>query len=179
MKIRSGFVSNSSSTSFLMMFNSKGLEDVKEGFLKLLEKYKHYFDLFYIDCSGASRQTSGDEVFAEIAIYVRKMSTTVFKIDELIERLESEIENCEKEIAGGEYRSWDDYNFERIRDLHMRIFDLKELKEKRGFDSYITMDFGDSDGDVSGGTMGVVMDYEGRYVRISKEDFFLYTEQNR
>jgi len=51
--------------------------------------------------------------------------------------------------------------------------------KRKGFTRLLKVDFGDNNGDISGGNIGTAMDYEGRKIRINTSDFIVFTEQNR
>jgi len=53
---------------------------------------------------------------------------------------------------------------------------LNRTKSK-GLNSVLQIGFGDNHGDVCGGDVGTVMDYEGRHIRINKDDFVVITEK--
>jgi hypothetical protein len=67
---------------------------------------------------------------------------------------------------------------ERKQELESKLVILKQA-EKRGLNTVLVIGFGDHDGDVSGGDVGMAMDYEGRNISIDARDLIVFTEQNR
>jgi len=63
-------------------------------------------------------------------------------------------------------------------DSKEKISYVKKLINK-GFNTAIMIGFGDNDGEISGGAVGITMDYEGRGIKMNEPDFVIMTEQNR
>jgi hypothetical protein len=63
-------------------------------------------------------------------------------------------------------------------EVSAQIDHVKALKSK-GFKYVTEIGFGDNHGSVQGEGVGDIMDYAGRSIDIDKEDFVVWTEQNR
>jgi Icc-related predicted phosphoesterase len=182
MKLRQGFVSNSSSTSFTFIFKGKDMEAL---FNKMIENSAH-FDL-YSDTYGLTETkhiTVNDVIDA-----VRSNSKgnlgeydapICIKISEAIKKAKKNIKDMQKwedeSIARG--NGHDQYYIDEVFNLTRKLSQLEDLK-KKGFKTVAVIGFGDSHGLVSGMDVGSIMDYEGRYIHINKPDFVVYTDQNR
>ena len=169
MKKRNGFVSNSSSTSFTFIFKGDTVQDLS----KTIQKYGKCFDLEYMYWDDNCYSCNAQDVSEAIEAYIddpknmlnRHDKVSVILIDDYIEVIIKEI----KESTG--YRGY-------VDDLKKQLVKIQSAK-KKGLTSVLNIEFGDNDGDISGGDLGYCMDYEGRYISIDKKDFIVYTEQNR
>jgi hypothetical protein len=154
MKIRWGFVSNSSSTSFTFIY--------KGNFVDVLRKYNQYFDLYY-----ENMHINVEDVIHSIMSVFPKVNTS---IKCLLEDIDHRI---------GLYKEYsNDYYFQEEVDLTSKKYKIIKLASK-GLDKCIKIDFGDNHGEIEGGIIGTVMDYEGRMISINKPDLVVFTEQNR
>ena len=183
MKTRNGFVSNSSSTSFTMCF--KG-EDIS-GLYKMIEKYSNYFDLFnaWIRDDEMLRCSAQDVIDAIKSVKVIHMhdnnedtwdTCQLYTIDEYLSALNESLERMQgRKCKENSFSSW---IMEHIFKLQDEIVETKRLKE-RGINKVFKVHFGDHDGPFAGTDIGLIMDYEGRDIRINKEDFYVTTEQAR
>ena len=171
MKIRNGFVSNSSSTSFTMCF-----KDSEEELYEMLKKYAVYFDLIYP--YEQDWKVNIDDVINSIKECLVKNDDyekiEITSVDDAIVKQEECVEQ-EKEYVK---KHPDRYNVENIFEENDKLEKLQTAK-KRGLQSVIIIGFGDNSGNVCGGRIGNTMDYEGRHININKEDFIVFTEQNR
>ena len=62
MKLRQGFVSNSSSTSFYMIVKGNSIENL----FFMLKKYGDYFNLSYEDCNGKLLRCTYTDIISEL-----------------------------------------------------------------------------------------------------------------
>ena len=171
MKVRKGFVSNSSSTAFVFLF--KG-----ESIFKMLEKYKTYFELYY-DCYGGDKYTCTAEDVSDSIKKVLSSEHSDYDLNGRIIDVDSVINDEKKDMA--EWSKLEEKNpsyIEYIFESQEKITKLEGAK-KRGLDKALVINFGDNHGEVSGGNIGMAMDYEGRSISINKPDFIVYTYQCR
>jgi len=168
MKIRGGFVSNSSSTSFTFVFKEDNIEDC----FNILKKYKDYFNLYDID-TGTS--INGDEVIAQMKSYIDE----VYHIDNCLVELEEQKQSYFNIMQEDKKRGFeDDLFYSLYNDAQMKVEKIKDLKDK-GFRSFFSINFGDNHGDISGPPIGSGMDYEGRDIELKEDDVYMFTEQDR
>lgn len=165
MKIRQGFVSNSSSTSFTFLFKTNDLNEA----MRTLRKYKNRFDLAEPEGlydANISARINGHDVIDCIEENVDNL----YSIDELISERKEEFEAFKDDYHG--------IGSQIKRELSHIIANLEDVKEN-GFIYLFTINFGDNEGDISGGEIGNIMDYKGRDVKISECDLVMFTEQDR
>ena len=183
MKIREGFVSNSSSTSFTFCFKGGTLDRLFE----LMRKYKSHFNLSY-HCYGNDEgyNIHVEDVISSIeqlgvtnGIWGFRIITMVDLLDQQTRHLADCIRYNQEDKDRNKDISWRDHYYEEeITKVKINIQETKKLI-KKSFDTAIIIGFGDNSGDVSGGAVGYTMDYEGRMIRINEPDFVVTTEQNR
>lgn len=166
-KIRQGFVSNSSSSSFIFNFKTNDKEQCKQ----IINKYKEYFNLYNLEFN---EELLPEEVLPLIFDHLDSLD-----MDYLNDLLQITSENKQRYLE--ELNKSDEFD-----DMYHDFFIEESFKEdlindlmKDGFKYYFTMDFGDNHGDVQGGKIGKIMDHLGRYIFITKKDVIMYTEQNR
>jgi hypothetical protein len=161
MKVRNGFVSNSSSTSFTFCFKTP---HVKEA-LNILSKYEDKFDLA-ADLFGYFVKIDGNDVIDCIEENVNSL----FSIDDLIFEKRENFDAFKDDYDG--------IGLQIKREISHQISKLENLKEQ-GFNYFFSINFGDNEGDIAGGDIGNLMDYEGRHIEIHEEDMIMFTEQDR
>ncbi len=161
MKIRNGFVSNSSSTSFTFVFKTPHIKEA----LNILNKYEDKFDLA-TDLFGDFIKINGHDVVDCIEENVSNLNY----IDDLLDEKEEEFDAFKDDNHG--------IGAQIKRHLSLIIHNLKNLRES-GFYYFFSINFGDNEGDVAGGDIGNTMDYEGRHIEIHEEDMIVFTEQDR
>jgi hypothetical protein len=168
MKIRQGFVSNSSSTSFYFI-TKKGS---KEELFKMMRKYSKCFDGMTSEYFEEYQPLTTEIIISAIDGLTK---ITQYSVLELVSHFEEQLESD---------REWskkypnDNYSREDTYRKSNRILFLISLHEK-GFKSVFDIGFGDHDGDISGGQIGNIMDYEGRTINLNEDDFVIFTEQAR
>lgn len=167
MKLRRDFVTNSSSTSHIMMWKGE-----KEDLKKYLEKYRCKFDLTYIgyDETDKTLHVTSDEVVTAILLCLDHCRPVKEKIDELKAFIERESKYREEHP---EYKKYTDYGQEPATEALRLVIDLER------FDLVLEVGFGDNHGTYSGKPLGFVMYYEGRYIEINTDKFKYTTQQNR
>jgi len=169
--VRLGFVTNSSSTTHIMMWKGD-----KEALRELLEAHAKHFDLHYTGWGDEDGQLSvtADEVTTAIlsCLESKVQSASEFAADcrEQAERNREYVENENKERAGS--GKWMEPYVKKDEDMARRADE---------YDHVLKVDFGDNHGDFQGGALGMTMDYEGRSIRIvdAERGFYYTTEQNR
>jgi len=192
MKIRHGFISNSSSTSFTFIFKGNGVEDL----CAILPSYASNFRLRYEMWSMMDNDEKEiyrcdvNDIINSLKSVVKDRPKeedyyTVYArhIDEVLESIKEEIEQAkERQIEFFLREDRPEYlerqychHLDELIDEEMNIEDAKN----RGLDCVIQIGFGDNHGDIQGGRIGIAMDYEGRYIRINQDDLVVITEQNR
>lgn len=182
MKIKS-FVTNSSSTNFIIMFDG----ETKEDLYKILKKYPKFFDLEYTPYDeGTPFKVDLDQVIQAIESVIDKNisypgTVIIQNIDQVIEerkkQIEHEREYCEKSKAKDPKISIMSL-FEWLDENENLLNEISRAK-RRGMKSVLEIQFGDNDGHISGGSIGTTMDYQGRYINLSSLDITILTEQNR
>ncbi|MEI6297772.1 MAG: hypothetical protein WCO84_09140 [bacterium] len=169
MLLRLGFVTNSSSTTHIMMWKGD-----KGKLRELLEAHASHFNLTY-EGYGQDEpyRATSDEVASAILSCLDK--TTDAKEYAAGQRADAERnqkyveeENARRPHGGDWFQGY-------VRAAEDRARRADE------FDHVLQVGFGDNHGDFEGGDLGMTMDYEGRFIRIVDADggFYYTTEQNR
>jgi len=189
MKIRQGFVSNSSSTSFTFCFKGNKLEDL----YTMISKYSKHFDLEHEGWDDLQYKCNSGDIVKAIKGAAKSKSKydfeniSVVSIDDHIVNLKEQIvindeaikreqENKDKRYSATDlysdlYSEWNS----NIKDTIAKMRGL----QKKGLTSICEIGFGDNHGQISGLGIGSIMDYEGRCININTKDFAVMTEQNR
>jgi len=174
MKIRNGFVSNSSSTSFTFCYKGKGIKPLTN---LILTKYSSNFERCYDEWScNASDVVKAIENCFEHGNKWDKIKPV--HIDKIIEQEEFSLKRVIEDMEQEKDEYWKQRSIEREQTLEAKIRKLQSIKEK-GLTTVLIVGFGDSHGEVSGGSIGYAMDYDGRCIDINGKDLVVFTEQNR
>ncbi len=176
MKIKSDFVTNSSSTCFLFAWSGKG----KKSLYKLMEKYGNYFFLqtkysdFTNDFKVVKNEISCNvnDVVAALKSISRK--TKIVPIDKKIEEY---LENI-RTLKSYKNSRLNLYSKSLIYRTLSRIAVLTYAKES-GISNVLEVCFGNNDGPFAGTEIGLIMDYEGRNIELLSNDLVILTEQRR
>lgn len=171
MKLRLGYVTNSSSTNHIICWNGSD-EDLKA----LLQKHREKFDLTFEAWDDEVYKTDPDEVIETILGFLKEKKQTkaqyVAEAERQVQYYEEWLEREKKEKRAGTL------GFDSIRYIEQS---LRTERERLTMDkeNVVIIGFGDHEGDVEGGDMGHCMDYEGRDIYIKEKDLYYTTEQNR
>lgn len=185
MKIKHDFVTNSSSTGFIFLFKGDKRTDLFEKMVKYGEKFKLYNEYHgsggdYINVWDLIKtldpilsSNDQDPWYLPGPLDTAKLlETREDELNQLEEMLISELER-EKKDSGGWKAS--KYTKDSIRDVEHRLKKIKEALEY-GLDHYIEVSFGDNDGMISGGKIGMTMDYSGRSINLNEKDLMVLVE---
>ena len=180
MKIRNGFISNSSSTSFTFCVKTDNIQDLTD----LIKKYSYYFDI-----TGETYGYGNTEFYTVDASQVAEAIYNVYdpnsnnsyehaiivSIDREIANVNRSIEDYIKLLAeGSKYK----YFKLALKEYRQMLNKLQKAKND-GFKYLIKIQFGDNHGPVCGTPLSIVMDYEGRDININEPDLIVFTKQER
>jgi hypothetical protein len=179
MKVKCDFVTNSSSTNFVFLFNGEDIDDL----LRKISKYRKYFDL---DCDFGGYRINHIDVIESIQEGIEKNKKIDYEnidiqdIKLLIDERKELLSFYLNIVEDYKEKSLDQdctYEYNLIGKVLADINLLKAAKDK-GFKA-IEIGFGDNHGFICGGPVGETMDYEGRKLFINEDDFIVFTEQDR
>jgi len=181
MKVKTDFITNSSSTGFIFMFKGNS----KIMFYKNLVEHSDKFELVYDKSYGNKPpdiiKCNVWEIIETIDPYIRKdegpdRDVWIMKGIEPIEGLLKKVIN-DHDYWKKEQEEHDQFYYkETYEEAQLMLIKVKEAVSK-GFTHYFDIDFG-NDGCISD-SIGDVMDYEGRNIRIDDDELILITEQRR
>lgn len=180
MKIRHGFISNSSSTSFTFCIKDKSFNTL----YSLIKKYKDKFDLDVDYGDDCKYSCNADMVIKEIKKVVRRKGkyskVEIITIDDEIKRIDDNISTIKRCIKKDKEKNYDYSYWKKYIKRYDAIKKCRLNKAKElGLNYAIRLGFGDNHGDIRDGNVGYTMDYAGRNIKLVKDDFIIYTEQNR
>jgi hypothetical protein len=166
MKVRLGFITNSSSTNHIMMW--KGSQyDLKKFLMENLS-------VFPTESDGYNQKYVVEK--GEILDAILSMINNAMNKEAIKEELQNRLERAERWYEEEKERkdSWSvDWEKEELE------FAKKLLNSAEDKDWMLEVSFGDNEGDFAGGNIGNIMDYEGRLININEDGFSYTTEQNR
>jgi len=168
LKLRLGFVTNSSSTNHTIMWKGD-----KQNLKEILIKHKNIFPTS-LDWGYAEYSITSEEIIDAIMSMLHTAQEKSDIIKELEERLISAHAWVQKE-ANRSHGIIYGYAAEEVAYVE-KILDAAKNGD---FDWKLDVSFGDNHGDFEGGALGNIMDYEGRYIRLDEKDVYYTTEQNR
>lgn len=184
MKIRSGFVSNSSSTAFMFVTKGDSIDNLQEQVLKYCSnRFAH------MDSYDSDRTFDVYDVVREMKeVYSSCKDSNYHEvgkfqpIDGFIEKLEKDASWCEDQLEKEEREekkskpsySFVDYYRKQIGVTRERAQELREAKE-RGFTHVFTVDFG-NDGMVDGEVGDAVRGNGNRIMTVDK-DLIVFNEE--
>jgi len=172
MKIKSDFVTNSSSTSFFFIFNGD-----KNNLFDLIKQNSKSFNLKYVDYNNNTIKTDENFVIESINNKINKkheyMKTVEIKnIDFLIEEFKKRYEDLDKLIKKSNKKF--NYEKEMLQEINNKIVILNKAREN-GLINYLEIEFGDNHGHVCS-NQASLMDYF-QPIILSK-DFIMINEGN-
>jgi hypothetical protein len=163
MKIRLGFITNSSSTNHIIMWKGDKY-DLKKLLIERISIFPTNFS------SYKNYQIEKVNVLDAILSMIEAATDKEAMIKELQERLD---------WAERWYKNAKNYSYSKDYAKEALIFAKKLVELSKNKDWMLEVSFGDSEGNFKGGDLGYVMDYEGRYINVEEDDFAYKTEQNR
>lgn len=168
MKIRSGFISNSSSTSFMFIFKGQTKEDLYDA----IWKNRKDFHLVTDDNRSCCAEWLVDEIESLPDNIIREGSDP---INLLIKTRKCILNDNKKYLADSKDKYFSESWRTIVEDEEQLIKRLQNLKDK-GFTWSMIISFGDNHGDISGGNVGTAMDYESYHFKdYEKEDLAIIT----
>lgn len=170
MKMRFGFVSNSSSTSFTFCYEGEGIKPLTD---LITGKYRNLFSRRYDEwsCDAYDIARELDRCFENKEIFP-------ISVNKAIKNEKDNLAYVLEELMTEKDSYFRQRCIEQKFDLEHKIMKLKSAKDK-GLDTVIVVGFGDNHGNVQGSNVGYAMDYDGRNIDIDTKDLVVCTEQNR
>jgi hypothetical protein len=146
----------------------------------MIRKYKYHFYRSY-DYYDDSFNCTSNDVIKEIESARNKKDDNykieVRDIDDEINLVKIYIEDnkkCLKESEEEKNAHFEKIYNEQWRELHSQLTDMEQAK-KDGLNKVCVIEFGDGHGHIKGGNVGRAMDYSGRYIKLNKSDFVVFT----
>lgn len=184
MKIKADFVTNSSSTSFTFVFKGSDKFDL----YKLMLKHAESFDLENEYWGDGNGRIDVWDVIRAMDGVIRNDDRDMWilpgmlSIDSHLINLRSQLDGTKEYLKKAESEEGgiklNDWMIEAKVDEEKRVKQFEELVNK-GFKTIFQIGFGDNHGEIQGGLIGTTMDYAGREININKDDFVIFTEQDR
>lgn len=171
MKIRAGFVTNSSSTNFIFMFKGKTREEL----IELIRKNSKSFDINYYDDYVGRYKCNAEDVINSISDCLNMIDdynqVRIYDKKELISRVNKDVSYWKESYGKNFYK-------EAPEDLLKIKYILNNVNLNK-IDSVLEIQFGDNHGNIRGTDIGYAMDYKGREIHIVEDNFIVLTEQTR
>ena len=143
-----------------------------ENLFEMMRKYGEYFNLYSEDFDNCDVEEVIEAIKEAGGIKVRS-------IEEVWEDLNERKLSWQRMSPENEDDKWRE---ELYQDVINHILDTQfiiEDAQRRGLKGVVEIEFGDNHGNIEGGKIGNLMDYEGRNIHIGKSDFIVTTEQRR
>jgi len=171
MKTRNGFISNSSSTSFVLLFKEGGVDEA----CNLISKYDQYFDLHFdwkddYHTDYVMRSSSAQDLIG--ALQETKDHLKLISIDDLIETWKNQ-EITNRADKDPDHRTYREEELGHIITLRNRLSEWK----RRGLNSVLGVGCG-GPGSLIRGELGTILSMEGCLIFINKPDFGLFSIQH-
>lgn len=182
MKIKSDFVTNSSSSSFIFVFRGVNQNDL----FQLIKKYQEIFNLTedwsYGDVSDIR---SVDYMFVIHCLKKYLEGDGKIKtIDILLKDLEDNVKYWEKDLRKEKLKQkkskdYDNYRLtsskQYLKEAKIKLQTVKDAVKNKGLDHFLEVGFGDSHGDFHGEKPSV-LDYNRDNLELEKDDLCIITE---
>ena len=171
MKIRNGFITNSSSTNFIFIFEGSK----KENLFNLIRKHNKKFNINWNEYKDGSYKCNAEDIINCIGECLDTKAeydqVKIYDIKEFIKEINDRVNYWREE-----YR--DMYRENAPEDL-LKIKKVTDSKILDKMDSVLEIQFGDNHGNISGNRIAIAMDYEGREIHLIDSDLIVLTEQRR
>jgi len=180
MKIKGDFVTNSSSTGFILMFKGNNKIRFYQNLVEHADKFKLTYDRSWSNNSELIHCDVWDIIEA-IDPLIRKdegpdrdiwIMKGIEPIEIIQKRYNDELSYIKEELKKDD--TW--YTEEELQESINNV-DKVERAISKGFTHYYDIDAG-NDGNISG-NLGDILDYAGRYLDIDDDTLILITEQRR
>jgi hypothetical protein len=166
MKLRLGFVTNSSSTNHIIMWRGSQ-NDLQKILMEKIEMFPDHYDSY-------NKTHNIDKI--EIVYAIISKADKAWNKQEMLTELNIRLKHAEqwyKETGKRDDTFSGKYALEHLKFIENLI------EASKNKDWMLEVYFGDNEGDFEGGDLGCIMDYEGRYIHVDEEEFFYKTKQNR
>lgn len=174
MRIKNDFVTNSSSTCFLFGFKGKTKKDLYQAIMN--HEMEFWLTMDYDGYHSEIPEEEDKRISCNATDVINALRSIRKKIE--IVQIQEKLNEIEQNIS--EWKTYTESPISRhfIYECRSKIAIL-EYAQELGINSVIEVCFGDNDGPFSGTKIGLLMDYEGRYISVRDDDLVVLTEQRR